>query len=310
MEVCNVAKIRLTWKDNRLSEDGVRIYRSTTPIDPEALPAPLASVPVGQEVYEDKTVTAETTYHYYVAPFDGPEIGAGSASSVVATEDVPRFLYATQQISLGYDNDGQTLTIRVPDCRAGDLLVLFGLRRSAFTSTPADWAVGPTPANAQNASIPQWTFALWKIADGSEPGTILTLQQTNNVRMSATIAVIRHDSRPINVTPLGTARFDGVPDAQPYSFTNIDKPALVMSILSWTFQTTSGSSNFIWNNTRMIPVFRPTVVPINEPTTRQYRSFAFFVKAAANEVFNSGVMDFGTDNETDSRSDIHLAFWV
>lgn len=304
-----MAKVRLTWKDRKLVEDGVNIYRGTAPIDPGALPAPLASVPVGREVYEDKTVTAGTTYHYHVAPFDGSEVGAGAADSVAAAEEVPRFLYATQQISLGYNSDGQTLTIKVPDCRAGDLLVLFGLRRSAFTSTPAGWTVGPVPANAGNSSA-QWTFALWKIADGSEPGTTLTLQQTSNVRMSATIAVIRHDSKPINVTSLGTARFDGESDAQPYSFTNTNKPALVMSIMSWFYQATAGSCSITWSNSRMIPVFRPTEVPIDEPTTRQFRSFAFFVEATANEAFNSGTLDITGDTTEDSRSDIHLAFWV
>lgn len=303
-----MAKIRLTWQDKLLLEDGVRIYRSTSPINPASLPAPLASVPVGRGVYEDKTVTAGQQYHYYVAPFSDSTVGSGLAVSVTATEEVPRFLYATQQVGLDA-SAGQTLTFPLPDCKAGDLLVIFGLRRSAFTSVPAGWTQGPTPANAGNSSA-QWTFAMWKIATGTEGGTNVTLTQTNVTRLSVSVAVIRHDSKPLNVTALGTARFDGESDAQPYSFTNTNKPALVMSILSWFFQAPSGTTEVVWSNARMIPMMYPAKTPITEPNTKQIRFFAWFVEAAASEAFNSGTLDITGDATTDSRSDIHLAIWV
>lgn len=304
-----MAKVRLTWKDRKLVEDGVNIYRGTAPIDPGALPAPLASVPVGREVYEDKTVTAGTTYHYHVAPFDGSEVGAGAADSVAAAEEVPRFLYATQQYTLAVL--GTTLSLELPDCKAGDLLVLFGLRRSDFTSVPAGWTQGPVPANSPNASA-QWTFAMWKIADGSEPGTTVTLVQTSATRLSASVAVIRHDSKPINVTALGTARFTGGPGTNALSFTNTNKPALVMSICSWFYQVTGTSEAFVENfPARMIPMMRPTRCWITEPRTLQMRYMAWFVEAAANEAYSSGTgWSWSATNADDSRSDIHLAFWV
>ncbi len=304
-----MAKVRITWKDRKLAEDGVKIYRGTSPIDPQALPSPLASVAVDRGVYEDKTANAGTTYHYHVAPFDSAEVGAGAAANTVVTEEVPRVLYVTQQYTLA--TLGTTLSLDVPDCKAGDLLVLFGLRRSAFTSTPAGWTMGPVPANSPNAAA-QWTFAMWKISNGTEAGTTITLQQTDSTRLSASIAVIRHDSKAISVTSLGTARFTGAPGNNALSFTNTNKPALVMSICSWSYQVTGTSECFIENYpTRMIPMCRPTRWWITEPRALQMRYMAWFIECAANEAYNSGTGWSWTVSDTnDSRSDIYLAITV
>lgn len=307
-----MAKVRLTWKDQKLAEDGVRIFRDTAPIDPQALPAPLASVPVGRGVFEDKTAPAGVQQHYYVAPFVNDEVGEGVARAVTPAEELPRFLYATQQIQRGYNNDGATLTLTVPDCKAGDLLVIFGARRDAWVSTPPGWTLGPVPADSDNPSVVQWTFAMWKIADGSEPGTQVTLQQASNVQLMASIAVIRHDSEPIQVTPLGTSRINGSPISAPFTFTNTNKPALVMVCTSWAYQTSSSECYIEGFPSRMIPMCRPTRWYITEPNARQMRFFAWFVEAAANEVYDSGTAGWSWSGATssDRRSDIYLAIHV
>lgn len=61
--------VRLTWGDTNSIEEGHRVYRSTSPIDPHALPAPLATLPAGSTEYVDSTVAPSTTYYYRVSAF-------------------------------------------------------------------------------------------------------------------------------------------------------------------------------------------------------------------------------------------------
>lgn len=63
--------VLLTWKDNNLSEDGHRIYRSTSPMDPENLPSPLATLGPGVGEYVDGTTLSGLTYYYRVGAFVG-----------------------------------------------------------------------------------------------------------------------------------------------------------------------------------------------------------------------------------------------
>lgn len=61
--------VRLTWGDTNSIEEGHRVYRSTSPIDPHALPAPLATLPAGSTEYVDSTAAPSTTYYYRVSAF-------------------------------------------------------------------------------------------------------------------------------------------------------------------------------------------------------------------------------------------------
>lgn len=60
---------RLTWVEENLSEEGHRVYRSTSPMDPGNLPAPLVTLPPDVEEWEDGTVTPGVTYYYRVGAF-------------------------------------------------------------------------------------------------------------------------------------------------------------------------------------------------------------------------------------------------
>ena len=67
-------KIRLNWTDQNSSEDGHNIYRSTSPIDPNSLPAPLDTIGPNIEFYDDETVIEGTIYYYRVSAFLGSSI--------------------------------------------------------------------------------------------------------------------------------------------------------------------------------------------------------------------------------------------
>lgn len=87
----------LTWKENNTDEDGHRVYRSLTPIDPEAPPAPLASLGPNVTNYQDSTALEGVTYYYRVSAYkSGVEVFSPQleiytdpdATSIVATGGV------------------------------------------------------------------------------------------------------------------------------------------------------------------------------------------------------------------------------
>jgi hypothetical protein len=64
--------IKLSWPDiNAAVADSIKVYRSTTPIDANSLPAPLATLAGTALEYEDTAVVRGTVYHYRVAAFKG-----------------------------------------------------------------------------------------------------------------------------------------------------------------------------------------------------------------------------------------------
>jgi hypothetical protein len=302
-----MAKIRIRWRDVLANEDGVKIYRSNVPIDPESLPSPIAEVAVGKGLFEDNNADAGVQ-HYYVAPFDGDVVGPGYAASVTAIEELPRFLYAKQQD--GSVDSGTTLFVTLPDCKAGDLLVLYGLRRSAMGAIPAGWTYGPVPANQATPGTPanQWTYVMWKIAESTDPGSVVIITQASAGRLQAGVAVIRHPKGPLTVTSLGTFRAPNAAGTSwaPISYTNSGDPALVLSISSWVFGSSSSTSSFTFTNTsKFYPAHPYSVVPIDEPTQTQVRLALIMSEAGSGEsVSTASTTGIAT---VDSRSDIHLA---
>lgn len=69
-----MAKVRLQWLDFNYGEEEQRIYRSTSTIDPENPPSPLATVAAGETSFVDDTAAADTNYYYRVSSvFGGDE---------------------------------------------------------------------------------------------------------------------------------------------------------------------------------------------------------------------------------------------
>lgn len=61
--------ISLTWTDACSFEEGFRIYRSTSPMDVNSLPAPLDTLPPNTTSYVDSATTAGVTYYYRVSAY-------------------------------------------------------------------------------------------------------------------------------------------------------------------------------------------------------------------------------------------------
>ena len=77
--------VRLIWDDNANNEDGQRVYRSTSPIDPLALPTPLASIAADVRQYDDTTAVEDTVYYYRISTYRGTVESVSDEIVVTAT---------------------------------------------------------------------------------------------------------------------------------------------------------------------------------------------------------------------------------
>ncbi len=70
--------IRITWQDTNASEQGHRVYRSASPMNPENLPVPLVELGPDVEEYEDGSVVDGETWYYRVSAFSGGAESVGA----------------------------------------------------------------------------------------------------------------------------------------------------------------------------------------------------------------------------------------
>lgn len=75
----------LTWTDTNSAEDGYGLYRSLSPMDPAALPAPLVTLGANTTQYQDVTAVAGTTYYYRVAGYAGALVEVGAEVVIAAS---------------------------------------------------------------------------------------------------------------------------------------------------------------------------------------------------------------------------------
>lgn len=90
-----MGSVFLTWKENNTDEDGHRVYRSLTPIDPEAPPTPLASLGPNVTNYQDTTALDDVTYYYRVSAYkSGAEVFSPQLG-IYTDPDAPTAIIAT-----------------------------------------------------------------------------------------------------------------------------------------------------------------------------------------------------------------------
>lgn len=66
-----MAKTTISWKYDSQAGDGFHIYRDDSPMDPENLPSPLATVTIDKREYDDETVVPDSKYYYRVSSYVG-----------------------------------------------------------------------------------------------------------------------------------------------------------------------------------------------------------------------------------------------
>lgn len=118
--------IKLQWTNNNIRPITTEIYRSATPIDRAALPAPLVSITDGATSYVDATAVQGQTYYYLMATKEGNS-RVFSPQRKITVENIRgygpnQFLWGDEQ--LGYFG-------AIP---AGEFLGLADLLNAALTS--------------------------------------------------------------------------------------------------------------------------------------------------------------------------------
>lgn len=116
--------VLLTWDDDNVVEEGHRIYRSTSQMDPQNLPAPLVEVGPNVREYVDQDVEPSTTYYYRVAAFlgglqlVGPEV---EVTTDAAPAPRAKLMLSLDELDEGLDNN---LMLSGDAQTGGDLLEL------------------------------------------------------------------------------------------------------------------------------------------------------------------------------------------
>ncbi|MDR5867300.1 Lcl C-terminal domain-containing protein [Halomonas koreensis] len=72
--------------DSAGSVDELRLYRSETPMDPQALPAPIVVLGAAAVSHDDDTVAIDTNYYYRVASVEGGLVRLSAEASVAVVE--------------------------------------------------------------------------------------------------------------------------------------------------------------------------------------------------------------------------------
>jgi len=81
--------ITLNWNDNNYGEDGYKVYRSSSTMDPSSLPAPLAVLDPNTTEYQDTSTQGEQSYFYRVSAYIG---SIEKVSDEITKANVPNFL--------------------------------------------------------------------------------------------------------------------------------------------------------------------------------------------------------------------------
>lgn len=144
------------------------------------------------------------------------------------------------------------ITLTLPEgIEAGDALVIFGLRRGALNSL-AGWTEAPAPPLV---SYEQWTYAYYRVADGTEGGQTVTISYSSGSnRLYAGLLVVKHPlGGAVAITHVASLReatgeqsLLTVPD-------NANSAALTAIFMSRAFLAASGDTYLRVDNSTIAP---------------------------------------------------------
>src|SRR5690554_5305365 len=113
--------IKLKWTDPNLSEEGTRIYRSDSPIDPNNLPPPVGTVGPNVTEWEDAEDLPPGLYYYRVGAFAAAQERV-SAEITVDTTTLPDpslgFRFRAQGAFV--ENSSNSIDVPIPQGPLGD----------------------------------------------------------------------------------------------------------------------------------------------------------------------------------------------
>lgn len=91
-------KIKIGWSDPNYGAEEIRLYSDTAPMDPQALPAPLATLGPDIVTYTHDPVTSGQTYHYILSAIvGGQEYLSDEFSQIAELPAISQFFSAGEQ---------------------------------------------------------------------------------------------------------------------------------------------------------------------------------------------------------------------
>lgn len=234
--------VKLTWTDLNTDETGHRIYRSSSPMDTQALPPPVAELGPDITEWEDTDTPVDQVVYYIVSAVRGAE-EAFSEEVLVNTSSPVEFVGATFS---GYFNGVTSVSVMTPpETQVGDLIVGIVGHRSALTSEVADWAVEATDIEATGL---QQQSVMTRYADRAGEHQV-GVAQVASERMWLGVLIFRAGGRTVAVgavqTGLSSPPSDGDVNVGPVlpviNLPGSDAPFVVSAVSSRSARSLSGT---------------------------------------------------------------------
>ena len=130
-------KIDLKWVNRNVGEEGTRIYRSETAMDPENLPEPLATVGSGVTTYSDTAIIRGKQYFYRFETFKGEDKALSNEISISA---IPYSGPGPQKLIMGDYEAGYFGQVTSTEFFTGEEVAYYsGLSQGAVINNTTNW---------------------------------------------------------------------------------------------------------------------------------------------------------------------------
>lgn len=130
-------KITLNWVNRNTGEDGTKVYRSLTTMNPASLPAPIVTLASGITTYDDTDVTRGATFFYRLGIFKGADF---AISNEVSLSALPSSGPGPQTLLAGDYEAGYFGTLTALELFTGEELAFkCGLTAGALQNSGTDW---------------------------------------------------------------------------------------------------------------------------------------------------------------------------
>jgi hypothetical protein len=223
----------------------------------------------------------------------------------------PWVLYATQYLPSIIRS---RVFVSIPPCRAGDILIAWGLRRGDL-DTPSGWTVIPAPPGPDPTGSNQFCYMYYKVADGSESSSVLDVKYIPEQaqRLTLQVVVIRcADNYQITLDHISSVRQPmGAVGATPLSANNVNKKTLMIGVTCWAYSVVTDESesyaNIAHPTARQLSYNNKMISDTNNSAlSEQLRGIGVAVNSAPLESISIGISS-ETVNNSESRTDIWVA---
>lgn len=116
-------KLKITWSDDNVVTEGIRIYKSSSTFTKTSLPEVYATISDGSNFFEDFNVVDGQTYFYMLSCFLGEQEVFTECHETMAISELPLTIKAALSSSSS-SSTGRILGISVPSYNVGDVILL------------------------------------------------------------------------------------------------------------------------------------------------------------------------------------------